>query len=234
MKKKVLAISLAVALIAIMVSGTLAYFTAEDEVMNTFTIGSVEIDLWENGVEAGESMSMGQLIPVVGSDPTKESDNYQMKAVQVKNTGLNPAYVEVFIAVPKVLDDAGVLKLMNNYPESETYGWDTPVNVGTMTNADVVYNVYKYRYSTALNAGMITDEAIEYVYIDSKADMDVTRDANGTITEAYFTMNGQTVDFNVATMALDVYVASWAIQSEGFADAQSALTTFTKAHPWAP
>ena len=111
MKKKVLAIALAVVLIAIMVSGTLAYFTAEDEVTNTFTIGSVEIDLWENGVEAGETMSMGQLIPVVGSDPTKETDNYQLKAVQVKNTGLNPAYVEVFIAVPKVLDDAGVLKL---------------------------------------------------------------------------------------------------------------------------
>jgi len=167
MKKKVLAISLAVALIAIMVGGSLAYFTAGDEVTNTFTIGSVEIDLWENGVEAGETMSMGQLIPVVGTDPTKEADNYQLKAVQVKNTGLNPAYVEVFIAVPKVLDDAGVLKLMNNYPDSETYGWDMPANVGTMTKTGVDYNVYKYRYSTALNAGAITDEAIEYVYINS-------------------------------------------------------------------
>lgn len=233
MKKKVLAISLAVALITIMVSGTLAYFTDNDEVTNTFTIGSVEIDLWENGVEAGETMTMGQLIPVVGSDPTKDTDNYQLKAVQVKNTGLNPAYVEVFVAVPKVLDDEGVLKLMNNYPVSEAYGWDAPTNVGTMTKAGVVYNVYKYRYSTALNAGVITDEAIEYVYINSQADMDVTRDANGTITEAYFTMNGDKVDFNVATMKLDVHVASWAIQSEGFDTAESALSTFGKAHPWA-
>lgn len=233
MKKKVLAIALAVALIAIVVGGSLAYFTDNDEVTNTFTIGSVEIDLWENGVEAGETMTMGQLIPVVGSDPTEKSDNYQMKAVQVKNTGLNPAYVEVFIAVPKGLDDAGVLKLMNNYPTSETYGWDTPTNVGTMTKDSVAYNVYKYRYSTMLNAGAITDEAIEYVYINSQADMDVTRDANGAITEAYFTMNGNKVDFNVATMKLDVYVASWAIQSEGFATAESALSSFGKAHPWA-
>lgn len=233
MKKKVLTIAIAVALIAIVVSGSLAYFTAGDEVTNTFTIGSVEIDLWENGVEAGETMAMGQLIPVVGSDPTKESDNYQLKAVQVKNTGLNPAYVEVFIAAPKILDDAGVLKLVNNYPTSETYGWDAPTNVGTMTKDSVVYNVYKYRYSTTLNAGGITDEAIEYVYINSQADMDVTRDANGTITEAYFTMNGNKVDFNVATMKLDVYVASWAIQSEGFDTAESALSTFGKAHPWA-
>lgn len=233
MKKKVLAIALAVALIAIMVGGSLAYFTDNDEVTNTFTIGSVEIDLWENGVEVGETMSMGQLIPVVGSDPTKESDNYQLKAVQVKNTGLNPAYVEVFVAVPKVLDDAGVLKLMNNYPDSEAYGWNVLGNVGTMTKDSVEYNVYKYRYSTALNAGVITDEAIEYVYINSQADMDVTRDTNGTITEAYFTMNGNKVDFNVATMKLDVYVASWAIQSEGFDSAESALSAFGKAHPWA-
>ena len=233
MKKKVLTVALVVALIAIMVSGTLAYFTDNDEVTNTFTIGSVEIDLWENGVEAGETMSMGQLIPVVGSDPTKETDNYQLKAVQVKNTGLNPAYVEVFIAVPKVLDDAGVLKLMDNYPNDETYGWTNLGKAGEMTQGTVAYNVYKYRYSTALNAGVITDEAIEYVYINSEADIDVTRDANGTITAAYFTMGDTTVDFNVAAMALDVYVASWAIQSEGFETAESALSTFGKAHPWA-
>lgn len=233
MKKKVLAISLAVALVAIMVGGSLAYFTAEDEVTNTFTIGSVEIDLWENGVEAGETMSMGQLIPVVGSDPTKESDNYQMKAVQVKNTGLNPAYVEVFVAVPQVLNQNGVLLMMNNYPDTESYGWATPVYAGTMTKENVVYDVYKYRYSTALNAGVITDEAIEYVYINSKADMEVTRADDGTITEAYFTMDGNKVDFNVASMKVNIYVASWAIQSEGFDSAESALSTFGKAHPWA-
>lgn len=233
MKKKILSAALVVALLAIMVSGTLAYFTADDEVTNKFTIGSVEIDLWENGVEAGEVMSMGQLIPVVGADPTQESDNYQLKAVQVKNTGLNPAYVEVFVAVPQVLDAAGVLKLMNNYPDTEAYGWEAKGVVGSMKQGTVDYNVYKYRYSTALNAGVLTDEAIEYVYINSLADMDVTRDENGNITAAYFTMGDQTVDFNVAAMSLDVYVSAWAIQSEGFDSAESALQTFGKAHPWA-
>ena len=42
MKKKVLSIALIVALIAIVVSGSLAYFTDRDEVNNTFTIGSVK------------------------------------------------------------------------------------------------------------------------------------------------------------------------------------------------
>ena len=41
------------------------------------------------------------------------------------------------------------------------------------------------------------------------------------------------VDFNVASMKVNIYVASWAIQSEGFDSAESALSTFGKAHPWA-
>ena len=48
MKKKILGVALVVALVAIMVGGTLAYFTAEDEVTNTFTIGSVKIEIYEN------------------------------------------------------------------------------------------------------------------------------------------------------------------------------------------
>ena len=102
-----------------------------------------------------------------------------------------------------------------------------------MTQGVVAYDVYKYRYSTALNAGVITDEAIEYVYINPKADITVNRDASNSITSAYFTMDGEIVDFNVAAMKLDIYVAAWAIQSQGFADAESALSTFGKAHPWA-
>ena len=48
MKKKVLLITAIVAILAIAVSGTLAYFTAEDSATNTFTIGSVKIEIYEN------------------------------------------------------------------------------------------------------------------------------------------------------------------------------------------
>ena len=44
MKKKVLAISLIVALLAIaVVSGSLAWFSDEDSVTNTFTVGEIDI-----------------------------------------------------------------------------------------------------------------------------------------------------------------------------------------------
>lgn len=56
MKKKILAITLCVAMLAIMlVSGTLAYFTDEKEQTNTFTAGKVEITLDEAIVEKNDS-----------------------------------------------------------------------------------------------------------------------------------------------------------------------------------
>ena len=116
MKKKALAISLAVALIAIMVSGTLAYFTAEDKVENTFTIGSVEIEIHENGTVTTETVrSMGQLVPVVNANAN--DPGYKAKAVKVENTGLSAAYIRLHIAQPVEL--LGYLELeMDSMPSS--------------------------------------------------------------------------------------------------------------------
>ena len=62
MKKKVLSVALVVAMIAIMVSGTLAYFTARDDVTNTFTVGSVEIEIYENGEAVGRHVVVAKRI----------------------------------------------------------------------------------------------------------------------------------------------------------------------------
>lgn len=239
MKKKVLAIALAVAMVAIMVGGSLAYFTADDEVTNTFTIGSVEIEIWENGAMVGDELTMADmLIPVVGSNPEVADDNYGQKQVTVKNIGENAAYVQVFVAIPKVLDDAGVLEIMKNYPDTETYNWtggDTVV--GTMTDDDnIECNVYKFVYTQRLEPGKTTDsEAIEYVYLTSATDLNVVRDTNGNVTAAYLVdANGiQLTDIDVKD-SIPVYVHAQAIQADGFADVTSALSSFNKAHPWAP
>ena len=52
MKKKITMIALVVALVAIMVvGGTLAYFTETEQQTNEFTIGNIDIDLWENAYQ---------------------------------------------------------------------------------------------------------------------------------------------------------------------------------------
>ena len=51
MKKKIVTLCLAAALAVTAIGGTLAYFTAEDEATNTFTVGDIDITLTETNVD---------------------------------------------------------------------------------------------------------------------------------------------------------------------------------------
>lgn len=91
MKKKLLILSLIVACLAIIASGTLAYFTAEDTAHNVITSGGVDITLeeWAEDPDGGET-----LIPfenVTGVMPGAEVS----KIVTVKNTGASDAWIRV-------------------------------------------------------------------------------------------------------------------------------------------
>lgn len=86
MKKKILALSLCVALLAVaVVGGTLAYFSDSDDARNTFTVGNVDIKLtepnWEgNGKEDAPEVYPGEAL---AKDPT------------VTNEGANPCFVRL-------------------------------------------------------------------------------------------------------------------------------------------
>ncbi len=89
MKKKLTAVSLVVALLAIAIIGTsLAYFTDDDEATNTFTVGNVKIELaeekWDEAVDNSENENMypGQTID---KDPV------------VTNIGKNPAFIRISV-----------------------------------------------------------------------------------------------------------------------------------------
>ena len=70
MKKKITAIFLCVALVAIAVVGaSLAYFTDTDSAKNTFTVGNVKIQLLESQyhrVNAGKGNATGEIEPLSG------------------------------------------------------------------------------------------------------------------------------------------------------------------------
>lgn len=246
MKKKLVVASLAIALIAIAVGGTLAYFMASDEATNTFTIGSVEIQQVEeqrvdstkeftatDNLEAFENDK--QLIPVISNTTPTDDPNFQDKYVTVDNIGKNAAYVQTFVAVPEALIDSGVLYIQ----AGSQGGWAAPVDVATVEESAIVegststvkYAVYKYVYNSALVKETSTTPVIEGVYISQDADMDVTYDTNGVATSAQFTMNGTAVTGFDATQKVNVYVVSQAIQADGFSDVATALANFGT-HPW--
>ena len=213
-KKKVLAIALAVCLFAIVSFGTLAYFTDSDTVTNTFTIGSIEIETKEDFVQEST------LIPV-GSNATPEDDeNFVKKVVSVANVGENPAYVRTFVAVPAALDN-GLLHIHEVYAEN----W-TKVAVGSTEINGMLYNVYRYTYQDVLQVDCETYPLMDGVYIDQAADLNVYRDADKNITAAYFVWEGAEITgFNVASMKLEVFVATQGVQAEGFTSADSALSS---------
>lgn len=181
MKKKLTAIFLCVALVAIAIVGaSLAYFTDTDSAKNTFTVGNVKIDLIEQ--EKGENglQDFTQNKTLV---PGKSNDgNAVSKIVTVKNTGKNDAWVWVELKIPAYL-------ISSEYPTNESknalhwnsYGcfnveynsgdyWRLAIADGIVdadhkvTNADMVavedglWNDYKY-------VGKETIDGTEYVVI---------------------------------------------------------------------
>ena len=212
MKKKVLILALAVALIAIMVGGSLAYFTAGDEVTNTFTIGSVKIEVVEDFQEPQT------MIPVVAPDDT--DPNYINKDARVKNTGDNAAYVQMYVAIPKALDDVGAFIVV----DANTGDWTDRTLAGTVEFDRVTYNVYMYRYKALLDVNAETSDVITAAYLAPQLDYD--HDTNR------FVMDGAVIADYVPGESIDIYVAAQAIQAAGFADYDAALNNFTT-HPWA-
>ena len=159
MRRKITAVSLVVAIVAIaVVGGSLAWFSDTDEAKNTFTFGS--IDIVQNEVF---DETTAQLLPVVGDDPTVATDNYIEKKVTVENVGINDAYVQTYVAVPAVLDNNGILKLYD--ADAAANGWTKsgPVATGvTISGETQPYNVYLYRYNTPLAADAETAPCLTY------------------------------------------------------------------------
>ena len=240
MKKKILVVALAVSLIAIAaVGGTLAWFFDEDAATNVFTFGS--IDIVQNEVFDDTT---AQLLPVIDNNNPAASNMIQ-KEVTVTNTGKNEAYVQTLVAVPQVLDEAGIVHLYD--VNAAANGWTLldgdenatglqPVYTGvTISGEALAYNVYVYRYNTALAANTTTAESIEGVFIDQSVDADYVYDANGDVESGYFVTGDAAVDATVrpfdVTGRLNVYVVTQAVQARGFDD-NSALDAQFTTHPW--
>ena len=225
MKKKIIALCLA-AIIAVtaVASVSLAYLKDTDAEDNVFTVGNVDIDLYENFVDESK------LLPAVYDAEKKVWNNAVTKEVFVTNTGSEAAYVRVHIAIPTILDDGdpsfnASKNVLHFNMGKETYadglwswnkavdGANYPENGGnwnfyTTTIDNVAYNVYVVTFKSTLAAGEATCSAMKQVYLDPK----VTNEDIASINEK---LNGK----------WSIYVAAEGVQAAGFANAYEALNT---------
>lgn len=139
MKRKLLAVALAVSCLSLAAYGTVAYFTAEDTATNVITAGNVQIDLQETAIpeEGGDPVPFEDVIGVM---PGGEAS----KIVEVKNTGDKSAYIR--IQVQKALElaegktgetDLGLIGMnidTENWTEKDGYYYyNAPLAAGETT-----------------------------------------------------------------------------------------------------
>jgi len=96
-KRKLFTLALTLCMVAILaIGGTLAYFTDTEIAKNTFTVGDIEIDLFEHDEEGNEveELEFEKVLPGVkyDKDPT------------IENIGENDAYVRVKVTVANALN----------------------------------------------------------------------------------------------------------------------------------
>lgn len=256
-KKTILVAAIAVMLVAaLVVGGTLAYFTDTDDATNTFTVGNVKIDLNEQ-----QKVENGGLVPFDASKklvPGKSNDgNAVSKIVTVSNKGDNDAWVWVELKIPKYL-------VSTEYPTNESknalhwnsYGcfnveynkgdyWSLAMKDGIVgadhkvTNKDMVavedglWNDYKY-------VGEETDEN-GTVYVVIRTTMEKTLPAGKTslpcLAQVYMdwrvTTNEDGTQYilpagaPISTNASwKVIVTAYAIQADGINSVDEAVTAY--------
>lgn len=255
MKKKILSLCLVIALAAVaIIGGTMAYFTDTDAADNVFTAGGVKIELIEQK-RTDVTAAMGEdnplvpfkndqvLMPLAGSVQSSPHttyglpmglENYQDKIVSVKNSGQSSAYVRVYILVPAALEAAEAAqgnftysalhvnysRDPDNYSSKAAYGWEEEVNTfGKIMLDGVEYNVYYRQATDPVEAGTTTEPAYIGCYLDNNVNM---KD-DGTYT---FTRDGVTTNIGYDfSKGVKILVKGVAVQSAGFADADTAFNT---------
>ena len=256
MKKKITAIFLCVALVAIAIAGaSLAYFTDTDNETNTFTVGNVKINLieqqrGENGLEPFEQNK--KLYPIVGSAQGEKdalgmptAKNYVDKMVTIENTGSEKAYIRAYFAIPSALDDgyetfnAGLNVLHFNFGNkvengvvTSTEGAEWIWTHGSKWNYfeteidGIKYNVYYADYYQAVEAGATTEQLVQGVYLDKSFDI---KDG-----KCYAFGEEVTLDDGWDWNSVSCPVFAIACQAEGFDNAAAAMDAAFGANynPW--
>lgn len=184
MKKKITAIFLCVALVAIAIVGaSLAYFTDTKSATNTFTVGNVKIELLESQyhrVNAGKGNAIGQTEPLMGGylwaadvdmqGTPDNTPNYVTSGEVWDGQYFSDAQIEADAKTYKdgyfaehsqnMVPGANVRK--NPYVKN-TGASDAYIRIRTLIPVslfDVIDNGPSYWTTTAMNEGQVTSNAV--------------------------------------------------------------------------
>ena len=241
-KKKVTTLALAAVLAGVaLVGGTMAYFMDTDSATNVMTVGNVSIEQreWQRGGEDGNTIvafvENKKLAPVTGDtfsgyDSSITVDGYTVaafsndinvvdKIVNVKNTGTEEAYVRTVYAFEMLEDADGnlidpvnttLMTVVNAGLDNQGILWpkdgDGQYITINVNNTNYIVGVYYYRNESKLAADEISHPSLEQIYLTKN------------VGNEFYEQLGDDHKY-------DILVLSQAVQTQGFADAKTALDT---------
>ena len=214
MKKKLLIMSVAMVLVcAFAVGMTIAYLTSTDRVVNTFTVGNVQIKLDEAKVDAyGEPV--GSPAPRVKDNTYKliPGHTYTKDPTVTVLSGSESSYIKMTVTFTEAAaldaifapNGADLTEIFNGYnPANWIYKGNTE-NTGNNTRT------YEFWYKEVVPAVPATAEDVA---------LDALFDS--------ITVPGNINNNQLATIAgMTITVNAYAIQADGFADAAAAWAAY--------
>lgn len=199
----------AVLLVAATIFGTMAYLTSTDTVTNTFTVGKVNIKLDEAKANSDGTLVEGAERVKANSYKLLPGHTYNKDPMVTVLSGSESSYVKMTVTFSKANeldaifapDGANLTSIFSGY---DSANW---IAKGNTKDATANTRTYEFWYKEAV-AAPTADVALDALF-DS-----IT--VPGTITGAQLaTIGGMTITVN-----------AYAIQADGFADADAAWAAF--------
>lgn len=199
----------AVLLVAASVLGTMAYLTSTDEVKNTFTVGSVKITLDEAKANTDGSLVEGAARVKANSYKLLPGHTYKKDPMVTVLNGSEASYIKMTVTFSKAsaLDaifaptGAGLTSIFNGY---DSANW---IYKGNTKDATADTRTYEFWYKETVGAPN-ADVALDALFDSITVPGEITKEQLATI-------EGMTITVN-----------AYAIQADGFANAEAAWAAF--------
>lgn len=209
MKKIVMGLVCALALVTASVMGTMAYLTSTDEVVNTFTVGNVQIKLDEAKANPDGSL--------VANANRVEANNYKLLPGHTYNKdpmvtvlkGSESSYVKMTVTFTKAAELDAIFAPNGANMTSIFVGYDSNnwISKGNTKDTSKNTRTYEFWYKEAVaasNGDVALDALFDQIVVP------------GSITNAQLkTIEGMTITVN-----------AYAIQADGFANAEAAWAAY--------
>lgn len=212
MKTKTKALGLmmaAVLLVTATIFGTMAYLTSTDEVVNTFTVGSVAIQLDEAKANTDGTLVEGADRVDANSYKLLPGHTYAKDPMVTVLSGSENSYIRMTVTVSKAVEldaifdpqKANLLSIFNGY---DSTNWIYQGETDDTTNNTRTYEFWYKDTVSALEEDVALDALFDSITVPGEINNDQLK-----------TIEGMTITVN-----------AYAIQADGFNDAAAAWAAF--------